>query len=63
MSSTVEMHAVGLKTNVRSPIALNRSSMKKGTMTTTIPFMINLIDSILPKGGTMQEESKLFSMT
>jgi hypothetical protein len=26
-------------------------------------IMTNVIDSVLPKGGTMQEESRLFPMT
>jgi hypothetical protein len=57
------MHAVRLKTNVRSASALNRSSVKKGTMTNMVPIMTNLNDSVLPKGGTMQEESRLSPMT
>jgi hypothetical protein len=59
-SSAVEMHATGLKTGARSASALSRSSVKKGTMTTTIPIMINLTNSVLLKEGTMQQESKLF---
>jgi hypothetical protein len=51
MSSATEMHTAGLKTGIRSASSLNRSSMKKGTMITTIPIMTNLTDSILPKGG------------
>jgi hypothetical protein len=62
-SFTTEMHVAGLKIGVRSVSALNRSSVKKGTMTTTVPIMTNLTDSVLPKGGTMQEESRLFPMT
>jgi hypothetical protein len=27
------------------------------------PIMINLTDSVLPKGGIMKEESRLFPMT
>jgi hypothetical protein len=61
MSSAAEMHAAGLKTDVRSVSALNRSSMKKETMITMIPIMSNLTDGILLKGGAMQEESRLFS--
>jgi hypothetical protein len=61
-SSTAEMHAVGLKTSIRSVSALNRSSVKKGTMTTTIPITTNLTNS-LPKEFTMQEESRLFPTT
>jgi hypothetical protein len=62
-SSTVEMQVAGLKTDARSTSALNRSSVKKGTMTTTVPITINLTDSILPKEGVTQEESKLFPTT
>jgi hypothetical protein len=47
-SSTAEMHAAILKIGTRSASALNRSSMKKGTMTTTIPIMIDLTNSVLP---------------
>jgi hypothetical protein len=47
-SSTAEMHAAILKIGTRSASTLNRSSMKKGTMTTTIPIMIDLTDSVLP---------------
>jgi hypothetical protein len=57
------MHVAGLKTDVRSTCALNRSSVKKGTMITTVPIMTNITNSILPKGGTMQEELRLFPMT
>jgi hypothetical protein len=32
-------------------------------MTNTVPIMTNLNDSVLPKGGAMQEESRLFPMT
>jgi hypothetical protein len=50
-SSMAEMHADGSKTSVKSASALNRSSVKKGTMTTTVPIMTNLTDSVLTKGG------------
>jgi hypothetical protein len=60
MSSVAEMHEAGLKTSVRS---LKRSSVKKGTMTTTVPITTNLTDSVLTKGGAMQEESRLFPTT
>jgi hypothetical protein len=63
MSSVAEMGAFGLKTDSRSASALNRSSMKKGTMTTMVPITINLTDIVPPKEGAMQEESKLFSTT
>jgi hypothetical protein len=42
--------AAGLKTGVRSPSTLNRSSVKKWTMITMVPIMTNLNDSILLKG-------------
>jgi hypothetical protein len=63
MSSAAEMQAIASKISVRSPSAFNRRSMKKGTTTTMVPTMTNLTDSILPKGGQMQEESSLFLMT
>jgi hypothetical protein len=59
-SSTTEMHVTGLKTSARSVSALNWSSVKKGTMTTTVLITTNLIVIVLSKGGTMQEESRLF---
>jgi hypothetical protein len=62
-SFTVEMHTARLKTGAKSMSALNRSSVKKGIMTTTVPIMTNLTDSILPKGGAMLEESRLFPTT
>jgi hypothetical protein len=61
--STAEMHTAGSKISVRSVSALNRSSVKKGTMTTMVPIMTNLTDSVLSKGGAMLEESRLFPMT
>jgi hypothetical protein len=62
-SSVIEMHVARLKTSAISASALNRSSVKKGTMTTMVTIMINLTDSILTKEGATQEESKLFPMT
>jgi hypothetical protein len=62
-SSAAEMHTVGSKTSIRSVSASNRSSVKKGTMITIVPIMTNLSDSVLLKGGAMQEESKSFPMT
>jgi hypothetical protein len=58
MSSTVEMHVDESKTGIRSVSILNKSGMKKGTMTNMVPIMTNLTDSVLPKGGIMQEESR-----
>jgi uncharacterized membrane protein len=45
------------KTGIRSASISNRSSMKKGTMTTMVLITTNLTDSVLPKEGLMQEES------
>jgi hypothetical protein len=59
-SSTAEMHATGLKIGIRSTSALNKSSMKKGTMTTTIPIMTNLIDSVLLKGAQCRRSQRFF---
>jgi hypothetical protein len=52
-SSAAEMYAAESETGVRSVSVLNRSSAKKGTMTTTVPIMTNLTDSVLPKEGIM----------
>jgi hypothetical protein len=60
-SSAVETHVVRLKTGARSVSALNRSCVKKGTMTIMVPIMINLTGSALSKEGATQE-SKPFSM-
>jgi hypothetical protein len=57
-SSAAKMHAARSKTGVRSVSVLNRSSAKKGTMTTMDPIMTNLTDSVLPKEGILQEESR-----
>jgi hypothetical protein len=62
-SSATEMHAAELKTGIKSASTLNRSSVKKWTMTTTTPITINLTDSVLSKEGAMQDESKLFPTT
>jgi hypothetical protein len=56
MSSTVEMHTAGLKTDVRSDV-------KRGTMITMVPIMTNLTGSVPLRKGAMQEESKPFPMT
>jgi hypothetical protein len=63
MSSAAEMHVAGLKTGARSMSTLNRNSVKKGTMTTTVPIRINLTNTVLLKEGATQEESKLFPTT
>jgi hypothetical protein len=57
------MHTAGSKISVRSVSALSRSSVKKGAMSTMVPIMTNLTNSVLLKGGAMQEESRLFPMT
>jgi hypothetical protein len=57
-SSATEMHAVQSKTGIKTVSILNRSGTKKGTMTTMVPITTNLTDSVLPKGGVMQEESR-----
>jgi hypothetical protein len=62
-SSAAEMHVTGLKTGARSTSILNRSSIKKGTMTTTVHILTNLTDSVLSKGGAMQKESRHFPTT
>jgi hypothetical protein len=51
MSSVAEMHAVGLKTSIRSASTSNRRRVKKRTMTTTVPIMTNLTNSVLTKGA------------
>jgi hypothetical protein len=48
---TVEMHATRLKTGVRNTSALNRSIVKKGTMTTMVPTTTNHTDNVFPKGA------------
>jgi hypothetical protein len=58
MSSAAEMHTARLKTGIRSVNILNRSSVKKETMTTMAPITTNLTDSVLPKEGIIQEESR-----
>jgi hypothetical protein len=62
-SSAAEMHVARLKTSARSASTLNTSNVKKGTMTTMVPTTSDLTDSVLLRGGTMQEESKLFPTT
>jgi hypothetical protein len=52
------MYAARSKTDVKSMSVLNRSSMKKGTVTTMVPITTNLTDNVLPKEGVMQEESR-----
>jgi hypothetical protein len=55
------MHAARMKTGARSTSALNRSIVKKGTMTTMIPIMTNLTESVLPNGGRNARGVKAFS--
>jgi hypothetical protein len=61
--SAAKMHVTGLNTDIRSMSALNRSDVKRGTMTTMVPLMTILTDNILPREGAMQEESRPFPMT
>jgi hypothetical protein len=42
---------------------LNMSDVKTGTIITMVPIMTNLTDSIPPKEGAMQVESKPFPTT
>jgi hypothetical protein len=63
ISSTAKMHATGSKTGVRIVSALNKSDVKRGTMTTVVLIMTNLTDNILPMEVTMQEESRPFPTT
>jgi hypothetical protein len=60
MSSMVEKHTARSKTDVRSMNALNRSSMKKRTMTTMVLIMTNLTDSVLPKGAQCRKSQGFF---
>jgi hypothetical protein len=60
-SFAVEMCATRFKIGIRSVSALNRSSMKKGTMTTAVPIMTNLTNSILLNGGHNAGGVKAFS--
>jgi hypothetical protein len=62
-SSTVMVHVGRSKTSVKSASTLNRSDVKRGTMITMVPIMINPTDNILPKEGAMQEESRPFPTT
>jgi hypothetical protein len=56
MSSTAKMHAAGSKTSVRRVSTLNKSDVKRGTMTTMVPIMTNLTDSVLLREGAMEEK-------
>jgi uncharacterized membrane protein len=57
-----EMHAARLKTDVRSVSTWNKSSVKKGTMITTVLIMTNLTDSILPKGAQCRRSQGFFPL-
>jgi hypothetical protein len=63
MSSTIEVHVAGLKIGVRSTSALNKSSVKKWTMITTVPILTNLTESVLSRRGAMQEQSRILPTT
>jgi hypothetical protein len=56
MSSIAKTHVARSKSGIRSASALNRSDMKRGTMTIRVFIMTNLTDNGLPKEGAMQEE-------
>jgi hypothetical protein len=60
MSSVVEVHAARLKIGARSMSALNKSSVKKGTMATTVPITTNFTDSVLPKGPQCRRSQDFF---
>jgi hypothetical protein len=60
MSPVAEMHVARLKTGAKSTKALNRSSVKKGTMTTMVPIMTNLINSFLPSGAQCRRSHSFF---
>jgi hypothetical protein len=62
-SSTVEMHAVGLKTGAEIGSVMSRSSAMKGTMTIMAATMTNLTGSVLQKEDTSQEVSTLIPET
>jgi hypothetical protein len=63
MSSAATMHVARSKTGTRSVSTLNRSDRKKGTMITMVSILTNLTDSVLPKEGAMQGESRPFPVT
>jgi hypothetical protein len=62
-STIAKMNTAESKTDVRSVSTLNRSDVKRGTMTILVPIMTNLIDSAVLKEDTMQEELKPFPTT
>jgi hypothetical protein len=63
MSSVVEMHVAGLKTDAEIESVMSRSGMMKGTMTIMAFTMTNLTGSILQKGDTFQVVSRLIPET
>jgi hypothetical protein len=54
------MHMARSKTSIRSVSALNRSSVKKGTMTIMVPIMTNLTDSVLSMGAQCRRSQGIF---
>jgi hypothetical protein len=62
-SFVAKMHAVGSKTSVGSVSALNRSDVKRETMTIMVPITTNLTNSVLLREGAMQVESRPFLTT
>jgi hypothetical protein len=58
MSSTVEMHIAGSKTDAKNEGAQSRNNMR-GTMIIMASTMTILTDNAPPKEGKTREESKL----
>jgi hypothetical protein len=55
-SETGMIEICTMSSDVWSTSILNRSRVKKGTMTTMHPITTNLTDSVLSKEGIIQEE-------
>jgi hypothetical protein len=62
MSSTVEMHIAGSKTDAKNEGAQSRNNMR-GTMIIMASTMTILTDNAPPKEGKTREESKLSPVT
>jgi hypothetical protein len=52
MSSVIEMHATGSKTNAEIRRMMSRNNEMRGTMITMAPTMTSLTSSVLLKEGT-----------
>jgi hypothetical protein len=63
MSSTVEMHMAGSKTDAKNEGAQSRNNMMRGTMIIMASTMTILTDNAPPKEGKTREESKLSLVT